>query len=276
MKGMELAGRVAVVTGGARGIGRATAAALTAAGARVAIGDVDTAELSRAAQELGIRGEYLDVTDPFAISGFVSTVEESIGPIDIWINNAGIMPVGPALEQNDAIIRRAVDINLIGVINCSRIIARDMVLRGGGRIVNISSVAGRIPAAGMAVYSATKFGVVGFGESLDAELADRGVRVSTVFPSFTATELIDGLQPARGMEPVEPQTIAMAVVKVLRNGDRLAVVPASLSPMSAAWMHFPRSLSRWLARRTGMDHVFLDVSEDREAYNRRIEKGPKI
>ncbi|MBU3062510.1 SDR family oxidoreductase [Nocardia sp. NEAU-G5] len=273
MKGMDLTGRVAVVTGGARGIGRATAAALRDAGARVAIGDIDADELATTAGQLGVLGGYLDVTDPYSIAGFRALVEEQIGPIDVWVNNAGIMPVGSLLEQDPRVIRRSVEINLLGVIECSRIIARGMVTRGGGRIVNIASVAGRIPAAGMAVYSGTKFGVVGFGEALDAELCDSDVRVSTVLPSFAATELIDGLQPGRGMDPVPPQRIADTVVKVLRKGKRSAVVPRRLSGASAAWMHLPRPLARWLSRQVGLDRVFLTSNAGRAAYDRRIAKG---
>jgi NAD(P)-dependent dehydrogenase (short-subunit alcohol dehydrogenase family) len=274
VKGMDLTGRVAVVTGGARGIGRATAAALRDAGARVAIGDIDAGELATTAGQLGVLGGCLDVADPYSIAGFQAFVEERVGQIDVWVNNAGIMPVGSLLEQDPRVIRRSVEINLLGVVECSRIIARSMVTRGGGRIVNIASVAGRIPAAGMAVYSGTKFGVVGFGEALDAELCDRDVRVSTVLPSFAATELIDGLQPGRGMDPVPPQRIAETVVKVLRKGKRSAVVPRRLSGASAGWMHLPRPLARWLSRQAGLDRVFLASDAGRAAYDRRIAKGP--
>ncbi|WP_228535072.1 SDR family NAD(P)-dependent oxidoreductase [Nocardia sp. BSTN01] len=272
---MNLTGRVAVVTGGARGIGRATAEALRDAGAKVAIGDIDTGALAETAARLGVLGEDLDVTDPLSISEFHATVEERLGPIDVWVNNAGIMPVGSIFDQNQPMIERTIDINLLGAVNCARIAARAMVARGEGRIVNIASIAGRIPAAGMAVYSATKFGVLGFGESLDAELSGHGVRVSTVLPSFAATELIDGLRPARGMEPVPPRAVATAVVDVVRRGDRLAVVPTSLAALSASWIHLPRPLTRWLSRRAGLDRVFLTASGDRSNYDSRISKGTK-
>ncbi|MCU1641352.1 MAG: putative short chain dehydrogenase [Nocardia sp.] len=274
MKGIDLTGRVAVITGGARGIGRATAESLRDAGAKVAIGDIDTVHAEHTGKKLGIYGGYLDVTDPYTVAGFHGTVEERLGPVEIWINNAGIMPVGPILDQDDAIIARAVQINLLGVINGSRVAARAMAARGHGRIVNIASVAGRVPAPGMAVYNGTKFGIVGFGEALDAELAARGVRVSTVFPSFAATELIDGLQSTRGMEPVPPQEIAAAVVSVLRRGHRSAVVPAQLGLTTAAWIHLPRPVARWLSHRTGMDQVFLTADDRRRSYDSRIHKGP--
>jgi NAD(P)-dependent dehydrogenase (short-subunit alcohol dehydrogenase family) len=275
MKGIDLAGRVVVITGGARGIGRATAEALRDAGAKVAIGDIDRDEVELTAAKLGVYGAYLDVTEPYTVEGFHGTVEDELGPIEIWINNAGIMPVGPILDQDDAIIRRAVEINLLGVINGSRVAARHMAEHGGGRIVNVASVAGRVPAPGMAVYNGTKFGVVGFGEALDAELASRGVRVSTVFPSFTDTGLIEGLTLGPMVKPVLPQDIALAIMTVLRRGRRHAVVPPQLSLSTALWLHLPRPIARMLNHRAGMDQVFLHSDERRKAYDDRIRKGPK-
>ncbi|MFD4292791.1 SDR family NAD(P)-dependent oxidoreductase [Rhodococcus sp. NPDC058505] len=270
MRGIVLDGRVAVVTGGARGIGRAVAAALQAAGARVAIGDVDTARVAATAADLGVLGARLDVTDPVSVAAFLDEVESTLGPVSVWINNAGIMPIGPLLDQDDAIVRRAVEVNVLGVLNGARAAARRMTAAGGGRIVNVASIAGRMPAPGMAVYTGTKFAVVGFGEALDAELADRGVRVSTVLPSFTNTELIAGTTPGPLTRPIPPEQVAAAVVRVLRRGSRHAVVPGRLSAGSALWQLFPRPAARLLRRWIGLDRVFLEVSSDRAAYERRI------
>lgn len=270
MKGIDLAHRVVVVTGGARGIGRATAEALRMAGASVAIGDIDRDEVECAAAELGVLGGWLDVTDAESVAAFHADVERKLGPIDVWINNAGIMPVGSVLEQDEAIIRRAVDINVLGVIHGSRSAARRMAERGHGRIVNVASVAGRLPAPGMAVYNATKFAVVGFGEALDAELATRDVRVSTVFPSFTDTGLLTGIRPGPMMKPVPPQRIADAVVQVLRHGRRHAVVPRRLAAGTATWMLLPRRVSGVLRRAIGLDEVFLRSDDSRTVYDARI------
>lgn len=270
MKGIDPRGRVTVVTGGARGIGRATAAALHHAGAQVAIGDIDGERTAKATAELGIRGGPLDVTEPGAVEAFLDEVEARLGPVSIWINNAGIMPIGPVLEQDDAVIRRAVDINVLGVMNGARAAARRMAARGGGRIVNIASVAGRIPAPGMAVYSGTKFAVVGFGDALDAELADRGVRVSTVLPSFTRTDLISGTTPGRLTRPIPAEQVAATVLTVLVRGKRHAVVPRQLSTGSAVWQLFPRPAAKLLRRTIGLDTVFLDVGSGRADYDARI------
>ncbi|MGW0044813.1 SDR family oxidoreductase [Rhodococcus sp. NPDC003348] len=270
MRGIDPTGRVAVVTGGARGIGRTIAIALRDAGAKVAVGDVDRARLEETCAELGVHGYRLDVTDPGSVAAFADEVESALGPITVWVNNAGIMPIGPVLDQDDALIRRAIDINVLGVINGARAAARRMVTRGGGRIVNVASIAGRMPAPGMAVYTGTKFAVVGFGEALDAELAGRGVRVSTVLPSFTNTELIAGTTPGPLTRPIPPEQVAATVVRVLRRGSRHAVVPGRLSTGSALWQLFPRPAARVLRRGFGLDRVFLDVTSDRASYERRI------
>ena len=270
MKGIDLTGKVAVVTGGARGIGRATARALQNAGAKVAIGDVDVTQTALTADELGIVGVRLDVTDPASVESFLDEVESILGPVDVWVNNAGIMPIGAVLDQDDAVVRRAVDINVLGVMNGARGAARRMVARSGGRIVNVASIAGRMPAPGMTVYTGTKFAVVGFGEALDAELAGRGVRVSTVLPSFTNTELIAGTKPGPLTRPIPPEKVADTVVRVLRRGSRHAVVPGRLSGGSALWQLFPRPAAKVMRRWFGLDRVFLDVGADRAAYDRRI------
>ena len=119
----SLAGKVVVITGGARGIGRATAAALIAQGARVAIGDIDAPLAQQTASELGsgTLGLLLDVTDRAGFDAFLTEVETRIGPIDVLINNAGIMPIGPFVDETDATARRMVDINLHGVIHGSKL-----------------------------------------------------------------------------------------------------------------------------------------------------------
>lgn len=270
MKGIELNGQIAVVTGGARGIGRAIATALRDNGVQVAIGDIDAAATARTSDELGVHGARLDVTDPSSVESFLDEVESTLGPVTVWINNAGIMPIGSVLDQDDALVRRAVDINVLGVMNGARAAARRMVARGGGRIVNVASIAGRMPAPGMAIYTATKFAVVGFGDALDAELAGRGVRVSTLLPSFTNTDLISGTTPGPLTRPIPPAKVAATVVTVLRRGRRQAVVPGRLSGGSALWQLFPRPVAGILRRSLGLDRVFLNVGPGRTAYAQRI------
>ena len=150
----SLAGKVIAITGGARGIGRATAAALIAQGARVAIGDIDAQLARRTAEELD--------------AGTIGL------PLDVLINNAGIMPIGPFVEEPDATADRMVDINVRGVIIGSKLALQRFVPRGRGHLVNIASVAGKAGIAGGATYCATKHAVVGLTEALRQELRGRG------------------------------------------------------------------------------------------------------
>ena len=149
-----------------------------------------------------------------------------------------------------------------------------MVTRGGGRIVNVASIAGRMPAPGMAIYTATKFAVVGFGDALDAELPGSGVRVSTLLPSFASTDLISGTTSGPLTRPIPPEKVAATVLTVLRRGRRQAVIPGYLPGGSALWQLFPRPVAGILRRSIGLDRIFLDVGPDRAAYAQRIAQSP--
>ena len=168
----SLAGKVVAITGGARGIGRATAAALIAQGARVAIGDIDAPLAEQTASELGSGtvGLPLDVTNRESFDGFLTEVENRLGPLDVVINNAGIMPIGPFVDETDATAQRMVDINLHGVIYGSKLALERFMPRGRGHLVNIASVAGKGGFPGGATYCATKHAVVGLSEAIRAEV----------------------------------------------------------------------------------------------------------
>src|ERR1700754_402622 len=157
----SLSGKVAVVTGGARGIGQALARALAREGVVVAIGDLDGAAAEAAAAELanGSIGLALDVTDRPAFTAFLDEVEQRLGPLDILINNAGIMHVTPLDEESDASITRQLEINLHAVIHGTQEAVKRMKPRHTGHIVNVASLAGRAGAPGLATYCATKHGV---------------------------------------------------------------------------------------------------------------------
>jgi NAD(P)-dependent dehydrogenase (short-subunit alcohol dehydrogenase family) len=159
----SLAGQVGAITGGARGIGRATAAALIAQGARVALGDIDADLVARAASELGGEtvGLPLDVTDRASFAEFLDEVERRLGPLDVLINNAGIMPIGPFVAESDACARRMADINLHGVIFGSKLALERFGPRRRGHLVNVGSIAGKVGVPHAATYCATKYAVVG-------------------------------------------------------------------------------------------------------------------
>jgi NADP-dependent 3-hydroxy acid dehydrogenase YdfG len=258
-----LAGQTAAITGAARGIGRASAAALLRQGMRVAIGDLDFEAASRTAAELGASAVALelDVTDRDSFSGFLDGVEEQLGPLDVLVNNAGIMQLGSFLDENDLTARRMVDINLHGVILGMKLALARMVPRDRGHIVNISSQAGKFGAPGGATYSATKHAVVGLSEAVRGELHQLGahIDVSYVMPFVVNTELGSGLGAARGMSNLEPSDVADAVVEALQLGIVDVWVPKSAKRSSILGTLLPRPLAEGMARAMKVDRVLTDT-----------------
>lgn len=265
-----VAGKVVAITGGARGIGFEVATELLAAGAHVAIGDIDASAVAKAAADLGIEGLELDVTSKASFEKFFDEVTARVGPVDVLINNAGIMPVGPFLDYQESLIRSALDIDLLGVILGSQTAASRMVARGSGQIINIASVAGRLPTPGLTIYNAAKAGVIEFSEALDAELSARGVRVSSVLPTFTKTALIDGLDTGSKVTAVDTDVVASAVVATLAR-PRVRVA----APRSMGWVNvypvLPQALKRALKISAKSGEIFMNPDPDsRSAYSKRI------
>jgi NAD(P)-dependent dehydrogenase (short-subunit alcohol dehydrogenase family) len=266
----KLDGRVIAVTGGARGIGEATARALAAAGARVAIGDLDADLAARSARGYGGLALPLDVTSAESFAGFLDTVTAEHGRLDGLVNNAGIMVIGRHLDVPLDAQLKQLDINLRGVIHGCHAAASRMASGGGGQIVNIASLAGRIPSPGSAVYSATKAAVIAFSEALDAELSGQGVRVSAVLPSFTSTGLIDGTTAPRLSPPITPEEVAAADVRVFRRPRPVVTVPRRLAYGGTQWAAMPAPVKRWISRRTGLDTMFTEFDHAaRAAYEGR-------
>lgn len=274
----SLAGKVVAITGGARGIGRATAAALAARGAKVAIGDVDRALAEQTAQELG-RGVIalpLDVTDSASFERFLDEVEARLGPLDVLVNNAGIMPLGPLVDEDAAIARRIVDVNLHGVITGSKLALRRFLPRRTGHLVNVASSAGKAGIPGGATYSATKFAVVGLTEAIRGEVHGTGIETSVVMPVPVNTELGSGLAKGRGMTAmVEPEDVAAAILDALERPRHDVYVPRQLSVAVRIGALLPRRVSEALARTLKTDRILADVDRAaREAYERRAAGEP--
>lgn len=269
----RLAGKVVAITGGARGIGAATAAALVEQGARVAIGDLDGAAARQTAERLGGATVALsvDVTDHQGFTAFLDDVENRLGPIDVLINNAGIMPIGPIEAETDETTGNQLGINLHAVIHGSREAVKRMKPRNGGHIVNVASAAGKSPVPSASTYSATKFGVVGFSESLRLEVADARIAVSCVMPALVATELASGLKDTKGFRKVTPEEVAEAIVGALRRPRFDVFVPASLGPTARLTQVMPRRFGDWLGRKIGVDTLMSDAakSADRKDYEER-------
>ena len=189
-----LDGKVALITGASSGIGEATALALAAEGAAVALGArrVDRLESlrDRIASDGGRAAAIeVDVSDEAAAKRFVEGARDELGSVDILVNNAGVMLLGPVAGADTAEWKRMVDVNLLGLLYCTHAALPIMGEQGSGHIVNISSVAGRIATLGSAVYNLTKWGVGAFSEALRQEVLHAGVRVTIVEPGFVETEL---------------------------------------------------------------------------------------
>jgi NAD(P)-dependent dehydrogenase (short-subunit alcohol dehydrogenase family) len=264
-------GKIIAITGAARGIGLATATALRATGARVAIGDIDEPMAKRAGESLNGPALPVDVTDRESFTAFLDAVETELGPVDVLVNNAGIMPIGPLLEEDDILADRCIDINVRGVILGTKLGLARMVPRGQGHIVNIASVAGVMPAAGMATYNASKHAVVGFTEAVRLEFARQGIEVSAVLPTFTNTELIAGTKRARGQRNAEPEEVAAAVVTVITKPRPQVIVPARLGRQLRIGPLMSRGMRERMARWYGLDEIFLNPDKEaRKAYDDRI------
>jgi 2-hydroxycyclohexanecarboxyl-CoA dehydrogenase len=190
-----LGGKVAFVTGAGRGMGRAMAERLTAEGALVAVTDIDKDTAAATASELGgdTVAVHVDVTDAGSVGAAIEEVTAALGPIDILVNNAGWDRLAPFVETDEALWDQLIAINLKGVLHTCRAVVPQMTERRSGRIVNISSDAGRVGSTGEAVYSATKAGIIGFTKTLAREVARSSVTVNVVCPGPTDTPLLQSM-----------------------------------------------------------------------------------
>jgi len=267
-----LRGKVVAVTGGARGIGRATATALLRQGARVAIGDIDPELAGRTASELGSGcvALELDVTDGESFARFLDAVERELGPLDVLVNNAGIMPLGPFHEETDRTATRQLDINVHGVIIGTKLALARMRPRRSGHIVNLASYVGRVPFKGGATYVASKHAVVGLSYAVWMENRDVGIEVSVVMPGVVNTELGSGLASTRGIKVVEPEEVADAIVEALRRPRIDVYVPRSLGVIWRIGAVLPARAGMLMSRLFRSEGVLSDADRTaRAAYEAR-------
>ncbi|CAM4228816.1 SDR family NAD(P)-dependent oxidoreductase [Nocardia ninae] len=226
MSRKTLTGKRIAITGGAHGIGRETASAFLAEGADLVIGDVDVGAVRAVADQLGrsrdgtVVGLALDVTDSARFGSFLTYAERRLGGLDVVVNAADVMPSGPFLAESEAESDRQIDINLRAVIIGTRLAAERFASQGHGQIVNIGTVGGVTAALGVAVYCATKHGVVGLGAALDQELSGKGVTVSTVAsgsledPAAVADSVVECVLHGRGgLISVPPTSFLRAALR---------------------------------------------------------------
>lgn len=269
----ELSGRVVAITGGARGIGAATARALAREGARVAVGDLDVAAAQAVVSEIGTAAIALplDVTDLGGFTAFLDQATAQLGQLDVLINNAGIMPVGPFAAETAETATRQIEINLRAVVHGCHEAVRRMLPRGRGHIVNLASGAGRIGFPGGATYCATKHGVVGLSDALRRELHGTGIEVTCVLPAVVRTELTAGIPESAALPPASPEQIASAILGALRRPRRSVHVPKALGALAALLQVTPGPVADRILRAANADRLLLDAasSPDRIGYDVR-------
>ena len=263
------------ITGGSGGIGFAVASAYAADGHEVILADINLTLAQEKAAELVAAGGNasamsLDLTQQQSIEQAAAAA----GAVDILVNNAGIMPMGYFLDEDPALADAQIDINFRGVIHGMQIALPGLLARGSGHIVNIASLAGRFALPGSAVYTGTKFAVVGMTEAVAGEYRDSGVQFTCIMPSKVLTELTSGTEKAASIIPsVTPEQVAEAVVGALLKPRLMVAVPDYLQIAHSAYTLIPSWLQVRGRRLLGDDRILSQLDHAAHAgYEQRINK----
>ncbi len=250
-----LAGRSAIVTGSASGIGRAIAVRLGEEGCKVGVFDINEAGGRETASAIGARGGtaqafVVDITDLTSVRSGVAAFEQAIGPTEVLVNNAGWDKFVPFLDTDTALWKRVIDINLYGPLNMHYAVLPGMVARKFGRVINISSDAGRVGSSGEAVYSAAKGGIISFTKTLSRELTRAGIQLNTVCPGPTDTPLfaqfadgesgqkvVEGLKRAIPMRRLGQPDDYPGIVAFLASNDAAYITGQTISVSGGLTMH---------------------------------------
>jgi NAD(P)-dependent dehydrogenase (short-subunit alcohol dehydrogenase family) len=269
-------GLVVAVTGGAGGIGAATARLLARAGARVAVGDLDGDAAARTAEDLpgtGAIGMRLDVTDPDSYHAFLDGVRDRLGPLDVLVANAGVMWVGPFQQEPEAAMQRQLAVNVGGVLRGLKLAVPAMRERGSGQVIVVASAASKLAPAGEATYAATKHAVLGYCTAVRAELRGSGVQVNVLMPTVVSTELAVGTSSGL-VPPLTADRVAGRVLSLVRRPRPELFVPAVARTAALVLDLLP-------ARLRGPAHRFLVPDQTRSAnraarasYERRASLEP--
>lgn len=275
MSATSLRGRRIAITGAGRGIGLATARALYQRGATIVIGDLDNESAAAAAGLVGPGTEAypVDVSDYESFAAFHKEATAD-APLDVLINNAGIMPIGRFLDQSADRHRRAVEINVMGCINGMHLALPAMVERGSGHIINIASSAGKTPVPGGLTYCGTKAAVIALTETARVEYADTGVQFTCVMPSFTNTELIAGTAGLKFIPTAQPEDVAQAIVDAVARPTADVFVPKVIGPILRTQPLIGRRLRDAINTQLGAYSTFLDFDpKARAEYQHRIDES---
>lgn len=266
---IDLDGATVAITGGAQGIGRATAEAFGAKGAHVAIGDLDLELAQQAAAELGGSAHYLDVRESASWQDFLDAVTATHDDPAILVNNAGVMPNGGFLELDEQTNRLTMEVNLFGAVNGMQQALPGMLARGCGHIVNVASLAGKFPVPGLAMYCASKYAVVGLTAATRREYSDSGVSISAVLPSAVDTELASGLD-MKPIPKVKPEAIANAVLESVASRKAETPVPSYVGGLADAATLAPEPLMNTVRSLIRDKRALAADSPERSDYRARL------
>jgi NAD(P)-dependent dehydrogenase (short-subunit alcohol dehydrogenase family) len=233
--------KVVAITGAARGIGRATAEELTRRGARVAIGDLPD----------------LDVTDRDSFERFLDAAEDEHGRLDVLINNAGIMTVGPLAAAKPGASSKVIDVNVKGVMYGMQLAVPR--LRRGGQIVNVVSSSAWIAPPALAVYSASKHAARGLTDAVRDEVRKQGIAVTGIYPGVVDTDLAMGTKPARGSKMIAPAEVARAIADAVERPRPEVFVPRSLGPLLRTYQWLPPRGRALFGRAIGIEDLYGTV-----------------
>ena len=244
---MNIQGKVALITGASRGIGRAIALELAQQGMKHLILIArDRQKLAEVAQEIENFGTQttiitLDLTQPVSVNIAIAQIWRNYGPIHLLINCAGVAHQNSFLQTKLPQVQEELSVNLLGTYTLTNLIARRMASQKQGTIVNVSSLMGKVAAPTMATYSATKFAILGFTQALRRELAEHNIRVVALLPTLTETDMVRGIKLFRGVTPITPQQVAQALITGLKK-DKSEILVGWQSHL-AIWC---QNLAPWL------------------------------
>ena len=267
MRQRRLDGVVVAITGGASGIGRQIAEHAARAGARVAIGDRDADGAGRTAAQLGagVHGFALDVTDEESYQEFLSRVTDECGLIDVLVNNAGVMWVGPFDTEPEQATAAMFAVNVFGVMRGVRLAAPQMRARGRGHIITIASAASKLSPPGESAYAASKHAVLGYLTGVREELRASGVTISAILPGVVDTALAVGTDTGAA-KLLSADDVAAVVLDVIAKPRFLTTVPAYIGPLVAAVGLLPQKVRDVVLRRMVPDQVAATAKSDRSGY----------
>ncbi|HNC92255.1 MAG TPA: SDR family NAD(P)-dependent oxidoreductase [Solirubrobacterales bacterium] len=276
MSEQQVGPKTIVITGAARGIGLATARILATRGNRVVMSDLDGELAAAEAEKIGDRaaGFGVDVTDRDAVREHLEMVEREFGPVDVMINNAGIASASPnILEQDPKITERTIDINLKGAMNGTIEAIRLMEPRRRGQVVNVASLAGIIGVKGLAAYSASKFGLVGFTESIRLEFADKGIKLTCVMPGPVDTGMMDGTSSSPLVSMLAPEEMATGIADAVTTGKPRVSLPRSSWLLARTISVLPPAIGIRVGHWTRIDRIYTEIDPAaRAAYEERISR----